>query len=278
MRAFYLNIAVGGGLYDLNRDDIFLENPSGLGVTLDPPLLDLTDGFFRVANNTQIPNETITADIIIKGYAKYKEFADLLLQKEDELLFCYQPELSKFYSRRVKLSSLGKTEINEGTRLRCPIVLKALEPWSYEKFIRWELSSDVYATLYGKAYEGERLAPSAQMPFAFHAKTTGGAIPKMIAAWETLEGGTAPTMVIIPNSVRTQYAGGTFEYSNDPRDSYIRVTKNGVTEDIIDKIAVTKNVYGRVKSDTAKAFIIFDEDESDIPTMTGDYFEFYRSV
>lgn len=278
MREFYFGITSGGDLWGLNNDDLFLENPSGLGVTLDPPLLDLKDGFFRVANNTQIPNETITADIIIKGYAKYREFADLLFQIEDELLFIYRPQLLQTFSRRVKLSSLGKTEINEGTKLRCPIVLKALEPWRHDATIPWTLSSDEYATLYGKAYEGERLVPSVQMPFAFSVKTTGGAIPKMIAAWETLEGGTAPTMVIIPDSVRTQYDGGVFEYSNDPRDSYIRVTKNGVTEDIINKVPFTNNIFGRVKSETAKAFIIFDEDESDIPTMTGRYFEFYRSV
>ena len=273
MRKFYLDI---GTLIELNTDNVFLENPTGLGATLDPPLLDLKDGFFRVANNTQIPNETITADLIVKGYAEYRQLADLLISL-DEFDFGYAPA-GQMYSRRVKLSSLGKTEINEGTKLRCPIVLKALEPWSLDANIPWTLSSDEYATLYGKAYEGERLVPSAQMPFAFSVKTTGGAIPKMIAAWETLEGGTAPTMVIIPNSVRTQYDGGVFEYSNDPRDSYIRVTKNGVTEDIINKVPFTNNIFGRVKSAEAKAFIIFDEDESDIPTMTGHYFEFYRSV
>lgn len=264
---------------NLNGGDYFLENPTGLGATLDPPLNDLRGGFFRIADTNIIPNETITADIICKSYTAYKTLANWLLRKIDfDLVYSYG---TMDYTRTVTLSSISKTEAMLGGRLRCPIVLKCLTPWVAHASITFSESEDPVASLYGKAYEASAVWGS-QIPLAFKVTTQNGAIPKMITAWdlsEILENPDAPTFMWLDATKTAQYAGDKFEYSNEQINSYVRVTHDGEQISLLDALVLTKNAFGRVPiSGVQKIFIIFDEDEENIPTISGELIAYFRSV
>lgn len=273
-----------GASISLNGGAWFFENPAGLGTAPDTQLCDLRNGFFKKGAADAFPQETIAGDIICKCYEAYRQLADFII-KADELTLGYTPPCSPVeYRRRVTLQTLTKTEKNAGQRLRCPVIFKALTPWYVTAAVPIAVSSSPEATFFGKAYEAQ-ITKLGHLPIALKITTSSGALPHWILSARSIneieaDGGNLYTVMMLPSATAATYEGGTFVYSSAYADSYIRVTDDGEDFDLVDKVVFTNNLFGRIpiSDESAYLYIIFDDEETNVPDMTVEAFYYYRTV
>lgn len=135
----------------------FATNPSGLGFNSESQ-------YMRVGNDnlltySQYSMESKSFDVMFYGkrredkYKMYFDFVKFLMVEPIYLL--YEPVGGKTYRMKVKVESLGKTEINpETSALVCPMEMTPLSFWEDNKV----KATTVFSTnkLVGKSYPLER--------------------------------------------------------------------------------------------------------------------------
>lgn len=130
MRRFYLENAAGDRVGLNGETGIYLQNPTGLGITLSPASVDLGHGFFAEANEQAEPQTPVVCDLIFTGnapYAAYQALADWLAAA-GTVYVCYAPGGVE-YRRRTTLSYLTKTELGGARWITCPAAFLPLTPW-----------------------------------------------------------------------------------------------------------------------------------------------------
>ena len=140
MRRFSLRNELGEIRFLNMESGLFLSNPQGLGVNLAYSFADGDNGFFACVQDANDPRQQITGDLIFTGDA-YAEYLDLIrwMQKTKTMELIYRPETAA-YCRKVNLSSISKSELQQGGYLSCQIVLNCLTPWYRENPVTIDLS------------------------------------------------------------------------------------------------------------------------------------------
>lgn len=128
IRKFYLENEIGERK-SLNGD-IFLQNPAGLGVSLDPSFANIGMGFFTNITDEEEPQMPVLGDLVLKkkAYAEYKAFVDWIIAAE-KLFLIYNPAGNAEYFRQVDLAYITKTELGVGRWLTAPVAFSPLTPW-----------------------------------------------------------------------------------------------------------------------------------------------------
>ncbi len=128
MRKFYIENQIGERK-SLNGD-IFLQNPAGLGVSLDPQFASVGRGFFVNVTDDEEPQGTVLGDLVFRktAYKLYQEFINWILAAE-KLFIIYCPEGNTEYWREIDLTYITKTELGVGRWLTTPIAFSCLTPW-----------------------------------------------------------------------------------------------------------------------------------------------------
>ena len=144
MRKFYIENQIGERK-SLNGD-IFLQNPAGLGVSLDPQFASVGRGFFVNVTDDEEPQGTVLGDLVFRktAYKSYQEFINWILAAE-KLFIIYCPEGNTEYWREIDLTYITKTELGVGRWLTTPISFSCLTPWYLPRplILRMEKASEV---------------------------------------------------------------------------------------------------------------------------------------
>ncbi len=169
MRRFSLRNSIGE-VRSLNLENgLFLSNPQGLGVSRTYAFADGENGFFTFVQDTRDTRQQITGDLIFMENA-YAEYLSLIqwMQETDVMEFVYQPEGTAYY-RKVSLSSISKSELQQGRYLSCQIVWNCLTPWYRENPVSVDLSFEsteavkTYAYAYPYKYRQSNVAGSIEL-------------------------------------------------------------------------------------------------------------------
>lgn len=128
MRKFYIENQIGERK-SLNGD-IFLQNPAGLGVSVDPNFASVGRGFFVNVTDEKEPQGAVLGDLVFRksAYKTYQEFINWILAAE-KLFIIYCPEGNTEYWREIDLTYITKTELGVGRWLTTPISFSCLTPW-----------------------------------------------------------------------------------------------------------------------------------------------------
>lgn len=171
-----------GSSKDITRADAIFTDPAGLGVTLSPNFADLRQGFFKLTNDSIIPQGNIVGTLVFRpkanatAYEAYKSLADWLL-KATELYFGYKPDAtSPEYRCRVMLDYLTKTEIKNGLCVEAPVSFKMLTPWYLTTPVTPQISS---TTSSGARIFKATITGAGQIPAAFQIVITGTSSTKI---------------------------------------------------------------------------------------------------
>lgn len=125
MRRFFIENSIGERRDLQTKQEVHLRSPAGLGWA-DNNVYGDARGFFP-RTDSRPAQQTITGDLVIKGYNTYKNLVDWLLNGYD-LTLIYSPDGTE-YRINIDIQSLSKGEINEWGRLECPFVMMAKSPW-----------------------------------------------------------------------------------------------------------------------------------------------------
>ena len=128
MRKFYIQNALGERV-DLNGPKYLFTTPSGLGLSYTISQDDISNGFYR-ETKIDYPAIQIMGDISFIG-ATYEDFRAFVnwLNKGSQLTFVYCPYGTDEYYCDINIESLGKTEIEQGTKLVSTMVAIGKTPW-----------------------------------------------------------------------------------------------------------------------------------------------------
>lgn len=130
MRRFFLENETGAR-YPLNNESgVFLSNPTGLGVTLNPAFSDLRSGFFRNTSADAEPQSVVVCDLVFTrdAYAGYRAFVNWCSTAK-KLYLVYLPYGGTEYFRAVTVNYLTKTELTATRWLTVPISFACTTPW-----------------------------------------------------------------------------------------------------------------------------------------------------
>lgn len=211
MRQLYLENAAGERV-DLNDPrSIVASNLKGFGIVRAPAMVSLTHGFFAVTDEKEQPQESCGFDLNFVGadsYADYRAFVSWL-SAASELRLVYEPYGDTEFFRRVKVTTLSKTEQNKVRWLVCEFDLVCLTPWYASTYLDVRCSGSAAGTM--------------RYPFAYSAQLIYGTDAAGSYAAQVTNPGHAP-------------ADLTLEITGRCADPEIRLTDAGTGE-----------VYGRLK-------------------------------
>lgn len=165
MRRFKL-INARGQEWDMSVKESFFQNPSGLGVSRG--IDSISAGLDWIVTDNQVEQQTVSGDILLKGYQKYSDFVRFC--SYTPLTLCYMP-LNKWFYRSCLIEKLEKSEINFGQYwLVCPVDFLCLTAW-YDQITarKTQLDSSV-----GKVY-------SYTYPYTYSETTAGTVLINNIA-------------------------------------------------------------------------------------------------
>ena len=130
-RQFKLINSVGAE-YDLCHLDHALYSPDGLGFSKSHDSIQVGSAFAQVEE--RLNQQTITGEMVFKGYDKYTEFKDFI--SDINLTLAYQPIYSgTWYYRSCRVKELKKGEISPTThRLHCAIDFLCFSQWYESTF------------------------------------------------------------------------------------------------------------------------------------------------
>lgn len=130
--------------WDLSVKSSWLQDPSGLGLSRDIP--GISAGYDWIETDNQLEQQTVSGDLVIKGYALYVDFVRFC--SHTPLTLGYKP-LDKWYYRTCQLERIQKSEINFGSRwLICPIDFLCTSTW-YDRVTAAKTALD---PTHGKTY------------------------------------------------------------------------------------------------------------------------------
>ncbi len=128
----------------LNDKDSFFQNPSGLG--LRRRIDSIAAGNDWIETRNKLEQQTVSGEIVFKGYYKYQEFVRFC--SFTPLVLCYMP-LDQWYYRNCTVELLEKTEINLGvSRMICPVDFLGTSAW----YDRVTASKTTLDPSFGKLY------------------------------------------------------------------------------------------------------------------------------
>lgn len=129
-----------GAEYDLCHLDHALYYPDGLGFSKSHDSVQVGSAFALVEE--RLNQQTITGEMVFKGYDNYSEFKDFI--SDSNLTFAYKPlNNSTWYFRSCRVKELKKGDINPTThRLHCAIDFLCFSQW-YESTIAERTAEEV---------------------------------------------------------------------------------------------------------------------------------------
>lgn len=143
MRRFKL-INVRNEEWAMDTEESFLQNPSGLG--LRRRIESVSAGYDWIETQNQLEQQTVSGEIVLKGYRMYQEFVRFCSLAP--LILCYMP-LDKWYYRNCTVEILEKTEINmASSRMICPVDFLCTSAW-YDRVTASKTAMD---PTHGKIY------------------------------------------------------------------------------------------------------------------------------
>ena len=130
VREFYIENDKGQrfSMMDI-ENSCFLNSPSGLGYSYNTEYAQIGDNFIQ--NIRKITQGSISGELIFKKYDNYKLFIDFI-ESATDLKFVYKVPFEdgyKEYFKDIDISSVEKTEIEEGNILRVPVNFNCKSLW-----------------------------------------------------------------------------------------------------------------------------------------------------
>lgn len=248
MRKFYL-IDGDGIRYGLNGEDgIWLDSPTGLGVSYAPNFADFGNGFFvDVFNKTK--QGSIVCNLLFEppgAYGRYQSFMRTVT-KSESLTLIYDPDGTAEYSRIVELEQISKSELTGSGELLCATTFICLTPWFRTENISG--SAVIYA-------RGDLMSA-----FVISASVTGSNPSFTLTDTNSQILGSA--------DISGSYSGAAMVLSTIPYDSYI--TSNG--NDICSNLSVVNNPFFRLPSQMSARI-----SNSVNASMSIEVFHYWRTV
>lgn len=158
MRQLYLENAAGERI-DLNAPgSIIASKLKGFGLMRAPTSSDLSHGFFVVTDDTHHPQESVGFDLNFVGANPYEQYRELVhwLAAASELRLVYKPYGTEEYCRRVRLTGLEKSELNQVGWLTTPAEFEAYTPWYSSEYLDLSFSGAAPTSMrYDFAYTAE---------------------------------------------------------------------------------------------------------------------------
>lgn len=238
MRNFSLYI--NGSELKLNGETgVWFTEPEGLGVTINPSMVNLRNGFFKAAAKDLIPQVPIVGTLTfepsmlgvlpLSAYENYHLFQSSVV-RANTLELGYTPFDNTEYRIQVELNYLTKSELT-GNWLKVPVSFAPLSPWFIAENITVPISAsqddvDTYVAEY---------TPKGDIPAAFEIVGDGGT-PLLIGA-EDYATGDVYGIFSIPASELIN-PSGSFEFSTKYNNSYARFTGSGETTDLVKVVQI----------------------------------------
>lgn len=160
VREFYIENDKGQrfSMMDI-ENSCFLNSPSGLGYSYNTEYAQIGDNFIQ--NIRKITQGQISGELIFKKYDNYKSFVDFI-ESANDLKFVYKVPFEdgyKEYFKDIDISSVEKSEIEEGNILRVPVNFNCKSLWYEAKDViitidaisdelRWDFKWDSIFTSY----------------------------------------------------------------------------------------------------------------------------------
>lgn len=132
MRRFALVNEAGARRDISTAPGVWLDQPTGLGVSLAPVMADYYHGFFAAVSTDAEPQGSIYGDLVFsrrgRAYEDYRELVDWIMAA-GSLELIYIPYGSTEYHRAVTVTVAEKGELDQVGWLRVPVTLVCLTPW-----------------------------------------------------------------------------------------------------------------------------------------------------
>lgn len=238
MRKFYLENSIGSRFGLNGENGIWLDSPSGLGISYAPNFADFGNGFYVNAFNKTKQGSIVCNLLFVPpgAYGRYQSFMRWIAEA-GELKLVYDPDGSGVYIRAVEAEQISKSELTGAGELLCATTFVCLTPW----------------------YRLETISGSAGASNVTSWIHANGDLPSAFVISATISG-TDPTIDLIDTANQTigsasltgSFSGSSIVLSTLPNDSYI--TQGGT--DISEKLSVVTNPFFRLPSGmTAKISI-----------------------
>lgn len=146
MRKFRLINALGQS-FDLMRKDAYFHEPQGLGFQQSLTYLRVGNHYELVESHDN--QKAPSGQMVFRGYAQYKEFAQFISFKP--LILVYNPQGVE-YMLDCDVASLQKSEIARNGYLTCPISFLARGKWYFNRQALQTISSGLGTKTYRYTY------------------------------------------------------------------------------------------------------------------------------
>lgn len=287
-RLFYLENEIGERK-DLNGvENIWLKNPTGLGINTSGNFADIRKGFFSRISGDIEPQGEIIGDLEFRlendPYEDYRELVNWLSQ-DYELYFVYNPYGDREFYRTIEINYFTKTEKEFSGLLYVNFSFACLTPW-YD-FFPFDTKIDHAAAGYKRYdFSYNYTYPASIQLGTIYNKSTGH-IPAAI----TLEyEGTLinPSITITGVDTGTEYGSCDISASLISTDKLIYSSRYGVSKvqkesaagvitDLIGSVDISKNPFPKLPSSEYCSIVL-----SSSATIVNDadikIYNYYRSV
>lgn len=227
-----------GELVSLNGENrIWFSEPEGMGFEDDAKYAGNNGGFFLRSGSGGDRQATPGFKLVFTGPDPYRDYRFLMdwALGAKELLLVYMPgKQTDAFRRRVELVSVGKGELNGVGWLECPVSLAVLTPW----FTTHAEEAEVTASGAEPFRAGVDRAGADRLSSGFEYTSSvtlypGGHLPAALFLTHSRGTTLAAPVITVTGAVTgreygrcavnwTMGSAGTFEYSAEPNNSYVR--------------------------------------------------------
>lgn len=279
MRLFYLENELGERKPLNDEEDIFLYNPSGLGIEFDNDYNKSGTGFFtRIKNGVSQTSADFSLYFMPNTRSPYQLYRELIdwISRSTELYFIYCPqnsvssvpeaisffeqfdsqEVDKYY-KKIEVSTIKKGEIDKEGVLICDVSLLPLTPWFLKLAPSFGVTRESEdAMCYDFDYTDDLIYAVGSTNYSTEAISANGHMPAAIKLeWHGLV--TNPTITLRGYNTRTIYGVcsilGTFlssdriVLSTTEQNSYVKkIDSSGNETDLLDSVDITLNPFFKI--------------------------------
>lgn len=290
MRKFYIQNSAGERLPLNGENNIYLTDPTGLGLTLAPSFADLKRGFFRGVSDDAEPQNTFNATLTFAGadpYTDYQTFVNWL-QQAGQLYLIYEPVSGSEFMRQIDVSYLSKSELNNLRWLVIPAAFFCVSPWYRPAATELELTNvDGNAIVYPFRYRPTLIygddSASSLSAVIFPAGHTPGAIElsyygAILNPRVRLVGNASGKTYGLCSVTAAMGASDRFELSTLYRDSYVRrVSAGGIETDLLDSVSLATEPFFHFPVDEPSTLTV-EADEAFTGSAALTLYYYYRTV
>lgn len=230
MRKLYLVNEVGRTYFLDHRSSALISSIDGLGFDMDVEHLKYDSRY--VVSKSEVKMGEITLELVfLKGYAGYREWLDFLKSSVDLRLF-YASDVARF--AYVYVESVSKGQLESGA-VKSKVKLERLSLWLVKesfKIVVDEASDGKsypypYPYVYAASYNGEiTVVNSSAIPAPVRIKIAGNVQNPRVSIVK--DGKTVSSLRLILSRTDAPI----IEVSSEKTDQFMRLTANGVTEDV----------------------------------------------